>query len=146
MLALLLAALSLGFLLRSLVFTGFTHVSADDLDGALQLALLEHWRNVFTGAGSAPWNTPNFFHPVPDTLGYNDGYLLLGIVFTAFSRSRAGCAACAGVPPGRFPDPRGSSVCGCWSDAASAPSRRPPSVPCCSPSPIRTHSRCFTAS
>lgn len=83
-LALLLAALSLGFLLRSLVFTGFTHVSADDLDGALQLALLEHWRNVFTGAGSAPWNTPNFFHPVPDTLGYNDGYLLLGIVFTAF--------------------------------------------------------------
>lgn len=83
-LALLLAALSLVFLLRSLVFTGFTHVSADDLDGALQLALLEHWRNVLTGAGSAPWNTPNFFHPVHDTLGYNDGYLLFGIVFTAF--------------------------------------------------------------
>ena len=81
-LALLLASLSIVFLLRSLVFTGFSHVSADDLDGALQLALLEHWRNVLTGAGSAPWNTPNFFHPIQDTLGYNDGYLLFGIVFT----------------------------------------------------------------
>lgn len=82
-LALLLAAASLVFLMRSLVFTGFDSVSADDLDGALQLALLEHWHNVLTGAGSAPWNQPNFFHPVPDTLGYNDGYLLFGLVFTA---------------------------------------------------------------
>lgn len=81
-LALLLGIAALVFLTRSLVFTGFSNVSADDLDGALQLALLEHWRNVLTGAGSAPWNQPNFFHPVPDTLGYNDGYLLYGIVFT----------------------------------------------------------------
>lgn len=83
-LALALAGLSVAFLMRSLVFSGFTHVSADDLDGALQLALLEHWHNVLTGEGAADWNTPNFFHPVMDTLGYNDGYLLLGIVFTGF--------------------------------------------------------------
>ncbi|MBL8581783.1 MAG: hypothetical protein JNL61_06075 [Rhizobiaceae bacterium] len=83
-LALVLALASVAFLTRSLASTGFTHVSADDLDGALQLALLEHWHNVLTGAGTAPWNAPNFFYPVPDTLGYNDGYLLFGIVFTAW--------------------------------------------------------------
>lgn len=84
LLALALAALAIGFLLRSLVAAGFSYVSADDLDGALQLALLEHWRNVLTGVGSAAWNQPNFFHPVSDTLGYNDGYLLFGIVFTGW--------------------------------------------------------------
>ena len=82
LLALGLGVIAVGFLLRGPVLSGFEQVSADDLDGVLQLALLEHWRNVL--AGEVAWHTPNFFHPIDGVLGYNDGYLLFGLAHAGF--------------------------------------------------------------
>jgi hypothetical protein len=79
-LAIVIAVLSVAFLLRGPLMTGFSRVSADDLDGALQLALLEHWRNALIG--KVPWHSPNFFYPIDRTLGYNDGYFIYGTIYS----------------------------------------------------------------
>lgn len=34
--------------------------------------------------GIAPWSTTFYFYPTPHTLGYNDGYLLFGVVHAAW--------------------------------------------------------------
>ncbi|MGO9742010.1 MAG: hypothetical protein ACLPN5_10950 [Roseiarcus sp.] len=78
-LALLLVLIAMAALFRGPLTIGFARVSADDLDGALQLALLEHWRNVLHG--TVDWHTPAFFFPIDRTLGYNDGYLLYGLLY-----------------------------------------------------------------
>ena len=49
-------------------------------DGLIELSILEHWNNVLHGHGA--WNTPLYFHPYRDTLGYNDGYLLYGLTYS----------------------------------------------------------------
>lgn len=57
-------------------------LSGDRYDGFIATAILEHWHNVFRGLSS--WATTNFFYPHPYTLGYNDGYLLYGVIYSAF--------------------------------------------------------------
>jgi len=54
-------------------------LSGDERDGVIETALTAHWEQVFIGKES--WNQPNYFFPYRDTLGYNDGYLLNGILF-----------------------------------------------------------------
>jgi hypothetical protein len=56
--------------------TGFDRVFGDDEDGNLALALIEHWRHVFSGA--VPWTDPIIFYPVRGTLGYTDAFFLFG--------------------------------------------------------------------
>ena len=67
-----LALLAAGFALvfRGWLSTGFDRVFGDDEDGYLALALIEHWRHVFSGA--VPWTDPIIFYPVRGTLGYTD--------------------------------------------------------------------------
>jgi hypothetical protein len=78
-LALPVGALCLLFFFRGQLGDGFTLLFGDRHDGVIALSIMEHWANVFRGA--APWNRTAYFHPVPGTLGYNDGYLLFGLLY-----------------------------------------------------------------
>ena len=73
-----LAAMLIAF--RDPVLSGFDLGFGDRADGIIEISLLEHWRNVFTGHSA--WNMPIYFHPHPGTLGYNDGYFLYGLVYS----------------------------------------------------------------
>jgi hypothetical protein len=73
-----LALFALGFALvfRGWLFTGFDRAFGDDEDGYLALAIVEHWRHVFSGA--VHWTDPIVFFPERGTLGYTDAFFLLG--------------------------------------------------------------------
>jgi hypothetical protein len=82
--ALFLAALcaSLAVFFRGQIGDGFTLLLGDRHDGVIALAIMEHWANVL--AGRAAWDQTFYFHPVPATLGYNDGYLGFGLPYALF--------------------------------------------------------------
>jgi len=67
--------------LRAPILSGLDLGFGDRGDAIIEISLLEHWRNVFTATG-AHWRQTLYFHPYPGTLGYNDGYLLFGIVYS----------------------------------------------------------------
>ncbi|HYZ34758.1 MAG TPA: hypothetical protein VE684_21045, partial [Crenalkalicoccus sp.] len=67
---------------RAQIAGGFALLFGDRHDGAIALAIIEHWRHVLLG--EAAWDRTAYFWPVPDTLGYNDGYLLFGLVHAVF--------------------------------------------------------------
>ncbi len=67
---------------RVQVAGGFARLNGDWLDGRIQVSIAEHWFNVLRGV--EPWNATAYFYPVPDTLGYNDGYLLNGLLHALF--------------------------------------------------------------
>lgn len=73
-----LAAMFLFF--REPILSGFDLGYGDRSDSLIEISLLEHWRNVFVHGTT--WNLPAYFHPYPDTLGYNDGYFLYGLVYS----------------------------------------------------------------
>jgi len=77
----LVGAACLAVFFRHQLSDGFTLLNGDRHDGLIALAVLEHWWNVLRGR--AAWDITAYFHPVPATLGYNDGYLLLGLLHTA---------------------------------------------------------------
>src|SRR5215470_2986460 len=98
------ALFAAGFVLvfRNWLFSGFDAAFGDDEDGYLALALIEHWRHVFSGA--AHWGDPIFFFPQHGALGYTDAFFLFGLVhaplrfvgvdaFTALMLVMAGTAA-----------------------------------------------------
>ncbi len=60
-------------------------IGGDTLDGSLALAIQLHWSNVLRGAALA-WNTTDYFYPIKDTLGYNEGFLISGVIL-AFWRA-----------------------------------------------------------
>ncbi len=70
--------LSLAWVWRFQLGNGFTHTFGDRNDAMIEIALLEHWSNVLAGAEA--WNGVAWFHPALGTLGYNDGYLVFGLV------------------------------------------------------------------
>jgi hypothetical protein len=74
--------LAMLILFREPILSGFDLGFGDRADGLIEIALLEHWRNVF--AGTATWNAPLYFYPHADTLGYNDGYLLHGAIYAGW--------------------------------------------------------------
>jgi hypothetical protein len=74
-------AACLAVFFRHQLADGFTLLNGDRHDGLIALAVLEHWWNVLRGR--AAWDVTAYFHPVPATLGYNDGYLLLGLPHAA---------------------------------------------------------------
>ncbi|KQS02387.1 hypothetical protein ASG11_13995 [Sphingomonas sp. Leaf357] len=65
---------------RAPILSGFDLGFGDRADGMIEISILEHWRNVLSGA--AAWNTTGYFHPYTGTLGYNDGYFLYGLVYS----------------------------------------------------------------
>lgn len=76
------AACALALLIagRTTILSGFELGFGDRGDSPIEIAVLEHWRNVLMGAEG--WSRPIFFHPHAGALGYNDGYLLYGIVYS----------------------------------------------------------------
>ncbi|MEP7005282.1 MAG: hypothetical protein ABI810_04830, partial [Sphingomonas bacterium] len=72
------AAMALFF--RMQILSGFDLGFSDRSDGMIEISILEHWRNVLSGA--AAWNTTGYFYPYTGTLGYNDGYFLYGLVYS----------------------------------------------------------------
>ncbi|MBX9700505.1 MAG: hypothetical protein K2X74_13785, partial [Acetobacteraceae bacterium] len=68
---------------RGQLADGFTLLIGDRHDGVIALAIMEHWGNWLRGEAVA-WNRTHYFHPVPATLGYNDGYLAFGLLLAVF--------------------------------------------------------------
>jgi hypothetical protein len=75
-------ALSVAFFFRAQIFNEFTVLFGDRYDGVIQVAILEHWYDVVRGR--AAWNVTGYFFPHPDTLGYNDGYVIYGLIYSVF--------------------------------------------------------------
>lgn len=67
---------------RTPLLSGFAYTTGHELDGIIATSLIEHWWNVFRG--NAHWATVNYFAPHSQTLGYNDGYLLFGVLHSLF--------------------------------------------------------------
>lgn len=57
-----------------------TLIFGDQFDGLIEFSLLQHWYNFFHGIEN--WRTVGYFYPYQDTLGYNDGYFLYGVIYT----------------------------------------------------------------
>jgi hypothetical protein len=83
----LVALLSVGFVFRNQLGDGFTLLLGDRHDAVIELSILEHWVNVL--AGRSAWDRTDYFHPVPGTLGYNDGYLVFGLLQAGFRAAGA---------------------------------------------------------
>ncbi|SDC37769.1 hypothetical protein [Belnapia rosea] len=81
------AVLALGLFFRHQIGNGFTLLLGDRHDAVIELAILEHWVNVL--AGRSAWDRTDYFFPVPGTLGYNDGYLLFGLLQAGFRAAGA---------------------------------------------------------
>ncbi len=76
--ALALFAAGYAVLFRRWLFTGFDGIFGDEGDGQILLALVEHWRRVFSGL--THWSDPIFFVPQRGVLGYSDAYFLYGLI------------------------------------------------------------------
>lgn len=74
------AVASTAWFFRFHILSGFTLFSGDSYDGMIEVSILQHWENVFHGL--EPWNRVAYFQPAANSLGYNDGYLLYGILYT----------------------------------------------------------------
>ncbi|WP_371869719.1 DUF7024 domain-containing protein [Duganella flavida] len=82
LLTLAVALLVLAVFFRQQIHSHFGYLSGDRYDGVIQVALLEHWFNVFRGWSH--WSSPNYFYPYPNTLGYNEGLFLNGVLYSFF--------------------------------------------------------------
>jgi energy-converting hydrogenase Eha subunit B len=74
--------IAMGLFFRAPILSGFDLGFGERGDAIIEIAILEHWRNVL--AGAAAWDTTFYFHPYRGTLGYNDGYLLYGLVYSGW--------------------------------------------------------------
>jgi len=68
--------------LRHPILSGFERGFGARGDSLIEISILEHWRSALFGV--ATWNQPLYFHPYTDTLGYNDGYLLSGLIYSGW--------------------------------------------------------------
>ena len=73
-------AFAMALFFRAPILSGFDLGFGDRGDSIIEISLLEHWRNVLVHGST--WNLPAYFHPYGDTLGYNDGYFLYGLVYS----------------------------------------------------------------
>ena len=74
--------LTVAIFFRYQIGNGFTTLFTDRFDGMIEIAIQEHWYNVLRGL--AVWSQTNFFYPVRDALGYQDGYLANGAIYAVF--------------------------------------------------------------
>ena len=72
-------ALAMTLVCRTILASGFDLGFGERGDAIIEISILEHWRNVLSGVSA--WDSTLYFHPYGGTLGYNDGYLLFGIVY-----------------------------------------------------------------
>ena len=81
-LAVLACAATLAVFFRDHLLNRFSFIFGDINDARIEIALLEHWFNVLRGLEG--WRNPIFLVPTKDVLGYNDGYFLFGMLYSAF--------------------------------------------------------------
>ena len=81
-LAVISCCLSLLVFYRWRLFAHPPHFTGDYADSLIQAARLEHWYGVFRGRYH--WRDPIFFYPVKNVLGYNDAYLLYGVLYSVY--------------------------------------------------------------
>lgn len=62
--------------------SNFGILTGDRFDGLIENNLLHHWFNTFTGKSN--WKTVGYFYPYLDTLGYNDGYFIYGVIYSFY--------------------------------------------------------------
>lgn len=79
MMVLLTYGLAMVIVFRVPIASGFDLGLGERGDALIEIAILEHWHNVWRGVSA--WHTTLYFFPHRGTLGYNDGYLLYGIVY-----------------------------------------------------------------
>ncbi|MBL6457921.1 hypothetical protein JMJ55_21525 [Belnapia sp. T6] len=79
--------LAVAFFFRQQIGNGFTLLLGDRHDAVIALAIMEHWPNLLRGFSA--WDRTDYFFPVPGTLGYNDGYLLFGLLQAGFRAAGA---------------------------------------------------------
>jgi hypothetical protein len=77
-------AASVAFFFRNQISNGFTLLSGDRYDSIIILSIFEHWYNV--ARGLSRWSQTNYFYPVAGSLGYNDGYLIYGLIYACFRK------------------------------------------------------------
>jgi len=75
-------AVAMLLVFRVPIASGFDLAFGERGDALIEMTILEHWRNVWTGV--SPWNSGFYFHPYRGTLGYNDGYFLYGLSYSAW--------------------------------------------------------------
>lgn len=64
------------------VFNGFNILIGDRFDGLIETSILLHWFNFFSG--NSTWKEVGYFYPYLNTLGYNDGYFIYGVIYSVF--------------------------------------------------------------
>lgn len=74
-------ALALAMMSRDLIQSMGDSSFVDRYDGRLLLACWEHWFRVFSGL--TYWNSPGFYYPAPNVLGYTDTFLLNGVFYSS---------------------------------------------------------------
>lgn len=80
--AVLVYCVAMALFFRVPILSGFDLGFGERGDAIIEIAILEHWHNVLRGV--AAWDTTFYFYPHAGTLGYNDGYLLYGIVYSVW--------------------------------------------------------------
>ncbi len=77
---------SVAVFFRTEILNGFSVLRGNRYDQVIELAILEHWFNVFRGLSH--WSETGYFYPARLTLGYNDGYFLYGAIYSLFRAAR----------------------------------------------------------
>lgn len=70
------------FYFRATFQSHFSTVVGIGYDAIIDVSIMEHWFNYFKGI--TQWNLVSYFAPYQDTLGYNDGYFIHGVIFSVF--------------------------------------------------------------
>lgn len=78
LIALIVAAVSLYLFFYRNFNSGFGIILGDKYDAVIESVIVSHWYHALTFTQS--WNQPPYFYPHRDVLGYNDGYLIYGVI------------------------------------------------------------------
>jgi hypothetical protein len=87
--ALLAGVASLYLFFHRQIDTGFANIFGNEYDAVIEATLVSHWHHVL--GLTQPWQEPPYFFPNQGVLGYNDGYLLYGLIemrWTSSARPR----------------------------------------------------------
>lgn len=78
--------LAVAFVFRIQLLSDFRWLSGNRYDQVIEITILEHWFNTFRGL--AHWSEVEYFYPAKQSLGYNDGYFLYGVIYSIFRSAR----------------------------------------------------------
>lgn len=71
-------ALSIWAVAWKQITSNFILIKGDGYDGVIENVIVTHWYWVLKG--ERVWNQVGYFYPHEDTLGYNDAYLIYGLI------------------------------------------------------------------